>query len=109
MDQACPKHDLAHLTHGQVTETLVANWLASPTPLDRVTYWAREWAVEEVSGIDPAMVNDDWRPGIGRDRTRAGPHRRIRWRAGDLDVRDRCVPMPLGHGLDLAVGGLRAD
>jgi hypothetical protein len=59
VDRACPVRDLAHLTHGQVIEVLVANRLTSPAPLVRVTDWAREWAVEEVFGVDPAMVNDD--------------------------------------------------
>jgi transposase len=59
IDRACPVRDLAHLTHGQVIETLVANRLTSPAPLVRVTDWARGWAVEEVFGIDPALLNDD--------------------------------------------------
>jgi transposase len=59
IDRACPIRDLADLTHGQVIETLVANRLTSPAPLLRVTDWAREWAVEEVFGIDPALLNDD--------------------------------------------------
>jgi hypothetical protein len=59
IDRACPIRDLAHLTHGQVIETLIANRLTSPTPLVRVTDWARDWAVEEVFGIDPALLNDD--------------------------------------------------
>jgi transposase len=59
IDRACPIRDLADLTHGQVIETLIANRLTSPAPLLRVTDWAREWAVEEVLGIDPALLNDD--------------------------------------------------
>jgi hypothetical protein len=59
IDRACPIRDIAPLTHGQVIETLVANRLTSPAPLVRVTDWAREYAVEEVFGIDPALVNDD--------------------------------------------------
>jgi hypothetical protein len=59
IDRACPIRDLADLTHGQVIETLVANRLTSPAPLVRVTGWAREHAVEEVFGIDPALLNDD--------------------------------------------------
>jgi transposase len=59
IDRACPVRDLGYLTHGQVIETLVANRLTSPTPLVRVTNWAREYAVEEVFGIDPALLNDD--------------------------------------------------
>lgn len=59
IDRACPIRDLADLTHGQVIETLIANRLTSPTPLVRMTDWARDWAVEEVFGIDPALLNDD--------------------------------------------------
>ncbi len=59
IDRACPIRDLADLTHGQVIETLVANRLTSPAPLVRVTGWAGEHAVEEVFGIDPALLNDD--------------------------------------------------
>ncbi len=59
IDRACPIRDIADLTHGQVIETLVANRLTSPAPLVRVTDWAGEHAVEEVFGIDPALLNDD--------------------------------------------------
>jgi transposase len=59
IDRTCPIRDLADLTHGQVIEALVANRLTSPTPLVRVTGWAGEHAVEEVFGIDPALLNDD--------------------------------------------------
>jgi transposase len=59
IDRACPVRDLGYLTHGQVIEALVANRLTSPTPLVRVTDWARGHAVEEVFGIDPALLNDD--------------------------------------------------
>lgn len=59
IDRACPVRDLGYLTHGQVIEALVANRLTSPAALVRVTDWAREHAVEEVFGIDPALLNDD--------------------------------------------------
>jgi transposase len=59
IDHACPMRDLALLTHGQVIEALVSNRLTSPAPLVRVTDWAHEHAVEEVFGIDPALLNDD--------------------------------------------------
>jgi transposase len=59
IDRACPVRDLGYLTHGQVIEALVSNRLTSPTPLVRVTDWACEHAVEEVFGIDPALLNDD--------------------------------------------------
>ncbi len=59
IDRACPGRDLGYLSHGQVIEALIANRLTSPTPLVRVTDWARGHAVEEVFGIDPALLNDD--------------------------------------------------
>lgn len=59
IDRACPGRDLGYLSHGQVIEALVANRLTSPTPLVRVADWARGYAVAEVFGIDPALLNDD--------------------------------------------------
>jgi transposase len=59
VDRACPVRDIAALGHGQVVEALVANRLTSPSPLVRVEDWAREWAVAEVFGIAPSMLNDD--------------------------------------------------
>jgi len=59
VDRACPVREVARVTHGQVIETLVANRLSSPRPLLRVEDWARQWAVAEVFGIDPAALNDD--------------------------------------------------
>ncbi|MEC4018637.1 IS1634 family transposase [Streptomyces sp. H27-D2] len=59
IDELCPVRDVAHLTHGQVIEVLVANRLSSPTSMVRVEDWARKWAVEEVFGADPESLNDD--------------------------------------------------
>jgi transposase len=59
IDRACPVRDLAHLSHGQVIETLIANRLTSPAPLVRVSQWAAQWAVEEVFGIPAELLNDD--------------------------------------------------
>jgi transposase len=59
IDRACPVRQVAHLTHGQVIEVLVANRLTSPRPLLRVADWAAQWAVAEVYGVDPACLNDD--------------------------------------------------
>ncbi|MFF1875614.1 IS1634 family transposase [Kitasatospora herbaricolor] len=59
IDALCPVRDVAHLTHGQVIEVLVANRLSAPAPLVRVGDWAAEWAVEEVFGIEPALLGDD--------------------------------------------------
>ncbi len=59
VDGLCPSVASAHLTQGQMIEALVANRLTSPMPLFRVGDWARVWAVEEVFGIEPALLNDD--------------------------------------------------
>jgi hypothetical protein len=60
VDRACPiREKVATVTHGQVVEALVANRLTSPAPLVRVEDWAREWAVPEVFGIAPSVLNDD--------------------------------------------------
>jgi transposase len=59
VDGLCPIRDVADLTHGQVIEALVANRLSAPTPLVHMAEWARTWAVEEVLGLDPVLLNDD--------------------------------------------------
>ena len=59
VDRACPVRDIAYATHGQVIEALVANRLTSPAPLVHVEDWARAWAVEEVFGLAPEVLNDD--------------------------------------------------
>src|SRR6266545_2025812 len=59
IDRACPVREVALVTHGQVIEALVANRLTSPTPLVHVEQWASQWAVQEVWGIDPHVLNDD--------------------------------------------------
>jgi transposase len=59
VDEVCPAGASAYLSHGQVIEALVVNRLTSPAPLVRVGDWARTWAVEEVFGIEPALLNDD--------------------------------------------------
>jgi len=71
VDDACPVRDLAGLTHGQVIEALVANRLTSPSPLVHVQAWAREWAVGEVLGVEPGLLNDDR---IGRALDAVAPH-----------------------------------
>ncbi|MFB7577361.1 IS1634 family transposase [Streptomyces sp. NPDC056165] len=59
VDELCPIREVAHLTHGQVIEVLVANRLSAPAPLVRVGEWARQWAVEEVFGVEPDLLGDD--------------------------------------------------
>ena len=59
VDRAVPVRDIAYATHGEVIEALIANRLTSPTPLVHVEDWARDWAVEEIFGISPEVLNDD--------------------------------------------------
>jgi transposase len=71
VDGVCPVRDVAELTHGQVIEALVANRLTCPSPLVHVLSWAREWAVGEVLGVEPELLNDDR---IGRALDAIAPH-----------------------------------
>lgn len=59
IDRAAPVREIAYATHGQVIEALIANRLTSPTPMVHVGAWAREFAVAEVLGLDPDVLNDD--------------------------------------------------
>jgi transposase len=70
VDRLCPVREVALVTHGEVIEALIANRLTSPAPLVRVQDWAQAWAVAEVWGIDPAVLNDDR---IGRALDAAAP------------------------------------
>lgn len=71
IDRLCPGRETAHATHGQVIEVLVANRLTAPAPLWRVDDWARDWAVEEVFGIESELLNDDR---LGRALDAIAPH-----------------------------------
>ena len=60
IDRLAPIRDKVNrASHGEVIAALVANRLTSPTPLLHVETWAREWAVEEVFGLAPDVLNDD--------------------------------------------------
>jgi transposase len=59
VDELCPVGADADVTHGQVVEVLVANRLTGPMPLQRVGDWAAAWAVDEVFGVESALLNDD--------------------------------------------------
>jgi transposase len=59
VDRAAPVRSVAHATHGQVIEALVANRLTSPAPMIHVGAWAREFAVGHVLGLDADVLNDD--------------------------------------------------
>jgi transposase len=71
VDRAVPVRDIAYATHGQVIEALIANRLTSPTPLVHVEDWAADWAVEEILGLAPEVLNDDR---IGRALDALAPH-----------------------------------
>lgn len=58
-DETCPVANQAELTHGQVIAALVANRLTAPRPLHSVEKRATRWAVTEVFGIEPELLNDD--------------------------------------------------
>jgi transposase len=59
VDRAAQVRSVAYLTHGQVIEALIANRLTSPSPMIHVGAWAREFAVAQVLGLDPDLLNDD--------------------------------------------------
>lgn len=59
IDRAAPVRPIAHATHGQVIEALIANRLTSPTPMVHAVSWARQFAVGQVFGLDPGVLNDD--------------------------------------------------
>jgi transposase len=59
IDRLCPSRGNAHLTHGQVALSIIGNRLTSPRGLYRLVFWAREWALRDVWGIDAGHLNDD--------------------------------------------------
>ena len=62
---------------GQVIEILVLNRLAvRPTPISKVSQWAKDHAVEEVYGIAAEALNDDR---IGRALDEIHPHLQDAW------------------------------
>ena len=59
IDRAAPVREIAHATHGQIIEAMVANRLTSPTPMIHVAAWARQFAVEHALGLGRGVLNDD--------------------------------------------------
>ncbi len=57
--RAAPVRQIAHATHGQVVEALIASRLTSPSPMIHVAAWARQFAVGHVPGLDAEALNDD--------------------------------------------------
>lgn len=71
IDRAVPVREVAHLTHGEIICTMVANRLTAPQPLCHFERWAERWAVEEVFGARPEHLNDDR---LGRALDAIAPH-----------------------------------
>ncbi|KDA43033.1 DUF4277 domain-containing protein [Frankia sp. BMG5.23] len=60
IDRLAPMRDKVNrASHGQVIAALVANRPTSPAPLLHVERWARQWAVGEMFGLAPDVLNDD--------------------------------------------------
>ncbi|UQX12442.1 DUF4277 domain-containing protein [Candidatus Mycobacterium methanotrophicum] len=59
IDRAVPAREIAHATHGQVIEALIANRLTAPSPMIHVAAWARQFAIEHALGLDPGVLDDD--------------------------------------------------
>jgi transposase len=59
IDRVCPIRDVAHATHGQVIEVLIANRLTNPSAMVGVSAWAAGWAVEEVYDVPAGVLGDD--------------------------------------------------
>ena len=59
VDGAVPMRGRSLLTHGEVVAALVANRLASPSPLYDVAGWASSAGLAEVLGIPAGLLNDD--------------------------------------------------
>jgi transposase len=59
IDRVCPIRDVAHATHGQVIEVLIANRLTNPSAMVGIAAWAQAWAVEEVYGLPAVILGDD--------------------------------------------------
>jgi uncharacterized protein DUF4277/DDE family transposase len=59
IERHSPSRGNAHLTHGQVALTIIANRLTQPKAMYQLFSWAHQWAVREVFDLDPAHLNDD--------------------------------------------------
>jgi hypothetical protein len=59
VERHLPSHGRAQLTNGEVVTALIANRLASPSPLYDISGWASSAAVHELFGIPAMLLNDD--------------------------------------------------
>lgn len=59
VERQLPSHGRAHLTNGEVVTALIANRLASPSPLYDISGWASSSALQELFRIPAMLLNDD--------------------------------------------------
>jgi Domain of unknown function (DUF4277)/Transposase DDE domain len=59
VDRALPQRGRQQLSAGEVAAALIASRLCSPSPLYDVAGWASGTALQELTGIPPALLNDD--------------------------------------------------
>lgn len=87
VDRALPQRGRAQLTHGEVVSALIANRLASPTPLYDVAGWASSAALAELFGIPAMLLNDDR---LGRTLEALAPQAEALRGAALLAALERC-------------------
>jgi hypothetical protein len=71
IDRQLPRSPRSVLSVGEVVSALVANRLASPSPLYDIAGWASGAAIQELFGIPPALLDDDR---LGRGLELFAPH-----------------------------------
>jgi len=59
VDRALPQRGRQQLSCGEICAALIASRLCSPSPLYDVAGWASGTALQELTGIPPALLNDD--------------------------------------------------
>jgi hypothetical protein len=59
IDRASPQRGRQQLSVGEVCAALICSRLCSPSPLYDVAGWASGSALQELTGIPPALLNDD--------------------------------------------------
>jgi hypothetical protein len=59
IDRALPQRGRQQLSAGEIAAALIASRLCSPSPLYDIAGWASGTALQELTGIPPALLNDD--------------------------------------------------
>jgi hypothetical protein len=59
IDAALPQRGRQQLSVGEICAALIASRLCSPSPLYDIAGWASGTALQELTGIPPALLNDD--------------------------------------------------